>query len=153
MLRPIVFVHACNSCAIPYHASMVRSTESGEVMRDAPKENNDYQNYERLGVRINETDYSSVLQRARSAPAPEQALITQAELIAKTSGIALHGEAGALDKRVVLYGILRTDLKPPDVKDHYSQMSDQPLFAEALRMAGDDDSLQKLISTHPHISF
>ncbi|MEK6817382.1 MAG: hypothetical protein AABX80_01145 [Nanoarchaeota archaeon] len=48
---------------------------------------------------------------------------------------------------------MRADIRPEKVRHHHSQMCDQRLFAEALRMLGNVDALNKLIRAHPHISF
>ena len=122
-------------------------------MQDAPKENNCYQRYQELGGIINEKDYESALARARNAITPDGRLIKQAELIAQTAEIELCNAKDAIDQRVILYGVLRTDTRPEKTPYHHSQMCDQRLFAEALRMLGDVDSLNKLIAAHPHIIF
>lgn len=110
-----------------------------------------YQRYQELGGVINEEDYQSALDRAQSTIALDnKALIAQAELIARTSGMTLHNSEDALDQRTILYGILRTDINSGEEYRH-SKMSDQRLFAEALRMLGDVDSLKRLIETHPNI--
>jgi len=44
-------------------------------------------------------------------------------------------------------------VRPEDIEHHHSQMSDQRLFAETLRMLGDVASLGKLIEAYPSISF
>lgn len=64
--------------------------------------------------------------------------------------MALHNSEDALDQRTILYGILRTDANAGE-KYHHSQMGDQQLFAEALRMLGDEQSLKKLIEAYPNI--
>ncbi len=124
-------------------------------MQNAKKENNCYERYQKLGGIINEKDYESALARAKNTTVLdlEITLIKQSELIAKIAGIELHNSTDALDQRTILYGILRADAKPKGIKHHHNQMSDQRLFAEVLRMLGDIDSLNKLINTHPHISF
>jgi hypothetical protein len=129
-------------------------------VRGAEKETNGnvvergYGQYHALGGIINEKDYESALARAKQAATLEnKQMIAQAESIASASGITLQNTKDALDPRTVLYGILRGDTKPEGVQYHHSQMSDQRLFAEALRMLGDADSLQKLISTYGNISF
>ena len=121
-------------------------------MHEAPREHEEYQRYQELGGIINEKDYESALLRSKNAVAPSRSVVRQAKFIAETAGIALASETSA-DKRVILYGILRTDSKPTDIKYHHSQMSDQRLFAEALRMVGDADSLHKLLAAFPNISF
>ena len=52
---------------------------------------------------------------------------------------------------MALYAVLRADANVDKEKYHHSQMSDQRLFAEALRMLGDTVSLRKFIAAHPHI--
>lgn len=79
---------------------------------------------------------------------PKEVLIKQAEHMAEFAGIELHNTQDKIDQRTVLYGILRADAKPEEVKYHHSQMSDQRLFAEVLRMLGDMDALSKLITAY-----
>jgi len=122
-------------------------------VHNTPKGNNCYERYKELGGIINEKDYESALTRAKNTTALDLLLIKQLEFIAEFAGIELHSTEDAVDRRAILYGILRTDSKPKEAKYHHSQMSDQRLFAEALRMLGDTDALHKLVSTHPHISF
>ena len=112
-----------------------------------------YQQYRELGGIINEDDYNSALLRAESATTLDIALIRQSEIIARVAGIELYNTEDDLDPITVLYGILRTDVRPEKVRHHHSQMCDQRLFAEALRMLGNVDALNKLIRAHPHISF
>ncbi len=111
-----------------------------------------YQNYKSLGVIINEKDYLSALARAKDTATLDVRLVRQSELIARVAGIGLRNEKGSLDRRTILYGVLRSD-KPEGVRYHHCQMSDQRLFAEALRMLGDVDSLDKLVSAYSNISF
>lgn len=120
----------------------------GNDAHDTPKENNCYQRYQELGGIINEKDCKSALARAKKATTLNNALISQAAGIAKKAGIILHSSKDVIDPRVVLYGVLRTDSRPEGVKHHHSQMSDQRLFAEALRMLGDTDVLNKLVDTY-----
>jgi|GEM_PF-1731581 len=111
---------------------------------------NNYQRYVKLGGIINEKDYQSALARSKHTTTVNQTSIMQADNIAKRSGISLHNSKDSLDPRTILYGILRSDTVP-EPKYHHSQMNDQRLFAEALRMLGDTDSLEKLIEAHPNI--
>ncbi len=112
-----------------------------------------YQQYQELGGIINEEDYQSALAKAKNTTTLDTTLIKQSELIARIAGIELCNTKDSIDQRIILYGILRTDTKPKKVKYHHCQMCDQRLFAEALRMLGDTDSLNKLIKTYHHISF
>lgn len=122
-------------------------------MCDSPKENNCYQRYKELGGIINEKDYCSALTRAKNITTLNIVLIKQAEYMAEFAGIELRNAKNAVDQRVTLYGILRTDTRPEKTQYHHSQMCDQRLFAEALRMLGDAESLQKIIEAYPNISF
>ena len=76
--------------------------------------------------------------------------VAQAVLMAQHAGIEIDSNASN-DPRVVLYGILRNDTMPQGVEYHHAQMSDQKIFAEALRMLGDKDSLEKFTAALPHI--
>ena len=110
-----------------------------------------YQRYRELGGIIYEKNYQRALDRARhTVTLDNEKLVGQAEFIAGKSGFTLHNSRGALDQRTILYGILRTDANP-GVKYHHSQMGDQQLFAEALKMLEDEGSLKKLIEAHPNI--
>lgn len=109
-----------------------------------------YEQYRKLGGIINEKDYESALLRAEDHPMPNIYLVAQLASIARTAGIE---PLNANDPRTILYAVLRYDTAPESVLYHHSQMSDQRLFAEVLRMLQDTDSLKKLIDTHPHISF
>ena len=117
-------------------------------MQDAAQEDNCYHRYQELGGIINEQDYESILARAKSATVPDIALIKQLELIAEFAGIELHNAKGSIDQRTILYGILRTDTKPKGVQYHHSQMCDQRLLAEALRMLGNTYALDKLVDAY-----
>ena len=121
-------------------------------MFETPKENSPYQQYLECGGIINEKDYESALARARNAmtapDTPEKELGKEPGNMAKFAGIELHDTEDALDQRTVLYRILRADAKPKEVKYHHSQMSDQRLFAEVLRMLHDEDALKKLIAAY-----
>jgi len=56
-----------------------------------------------------------------------------------------------LDLKMVLYVLLRTDFHSEGAQNHHGQMSDQRLFVEAVKMAGDADALDKLIKAYPNI--
>jgi hypothetical protein len=128
-----------------------------EIDRRVEEEDKDikeaYQQYRKLGGIINENDYRIILIRALGVPRSSETSVLQVENIAEKAGIALHDAGGATDPRTILYGILRPDTKPADVQYHHAQMSDQRLFAEVLRILGDDDSLKKLIEKYPNIPF
>lgn len=118
-------------------------------MHEAIQENNPYQRYKEIGGIINEKEYESSLARSRDTTiTPEKTLMKEAELIAEFAGIELHNTKDVIDQRTILYGILRADTKPEETKHHHSQMSDQRLFAEVLRMLGDTNALRKLIGIY-----
>ncbi len=120
---------------------------------------NNYQRYMELGGIINKKDYQSALDRMNNTHALDRknpqvrSLIFQAMEITRDARIELNDSKDVLDPKIVLYVILRSDVKPKDVEHHHSQMSDQNIFGEVLRMLGDADSLDKLIRAYPNISF
>ena len=121
-------------------------------MQSQAEEGGTYNKYQELGGIINEKDCIGALTRAKKTIAFNKILIQQAENIAEYAGIVLKNSDG-VDPRVKLYAVLRADNRPEDVKYHHSQMSDQRLFAEAVRMLGDVDSLNKMVAAYPNISF
>ena len=56
---------------------------------------------------------------------------------------------GANDPRVILYILAKNDVHPTPINgkkvSHHSEMSDQRIFEEILRMVGDTESLKKLL--------
>lgn len=121
-------------------------------MQNTPEKKN-YQHYLELGGIINEKDYDSAIEGVDDADKLSQSLKLQAEIIARTAGIELENTGDSIDKRVVLYEILRSDTRPEGVKRHHDEMSDQRIFMEALRMLGDTESINKMIEAFPNISF
>ncbi|MDO8656985.1 MAG: hypothetical protein Q7K45_07150 [Nanoarchaeota archaeon] len=126
--------------------------KKGVEVQNTPEENN-YQRYQELGGIINEKDYNGAIKRSENATTVREILIRQAENIAKFAGIELHSTQDAIDPRIILYGILRSDVGPEEVKYHHDQMSDQQIFVEALRILEDTESVDKMIKAHPNISF
>lgn len=128
-------------------------------MRDSKQEKDPYARYQELGGVINRNDYESALKRSGETAKVSDTAIKQVENMAKFAGIELQNEKSVNDPRIKLYAILRGDKKPEEVKHHHSQMSDQRLFAEALRMLGDTEALNKLteayhkVGTHCPICF
>jgi hypothetical protein len=118
-------------------------------MYETPKENSRYRQYQELGGIINEKDYEGILAKTRNiVTSPGKEMIKQLELMAQFAGIELSNTENATDQRIVLYGILRADTKPEETKYHHSQLSDQRLFAEVLRILGDSNALNKLIGAY-----
>ncbi len=110
-----------------------------------------FDRYQELGGIINEGDYEKALRRAGKITSLNTCLVTQAEMIARFTGVPLDNK-NRLDEITVLYGVLRTDTNP-GVKHHHSQMSDQRLFAEALRMLDHPELLEQVIAAYPNINF
>lgn len=106
-------------------------------MHENQEEKTSYQKYQEAGGIINERDYNSAKEPSKQAE-------LQAKEMAKYAGLDLDDN----DKSIVLYGALRTDANLKKAEYHHSQMSDQSLFMEALRMSGDTDSANKLIEAY-----
>lgn len=128
--------------------------ERGVDTRDGSELVLSYQRYLELGGIINEADYKRALDRIEGGvDVNSRDQIKQAKSIARRAGIELKTGGSAVDPRVVLYVILRSDTRPSGVIYHHDQMTDQRIFAEALRMLQDADALDKLIHAYPGISF
>lgn len=114
-----------------------------------------YDRYRELGGIINEVDYQKALARAGQTTSLRKTLVAQAKLIARVAGVPLDDDfQGCPGKITILYGVLRTDSNSnPGEQYHHSQMCDQRLFAEALRMLDFPDLLAKVIKAHPNICF
>ncbi|OGD24718.1 MAG: hypothetical protein A3A98_01435 [Candidatus Staskawiczbacteria bacterium RIFCSPLOWO2_01_FULL_40_39] len=125
--------------------------KEGSDMCDGEHEKDSYEQYQELGGIINRDDYESALQRSAETGMVSDIMVAQIENMAKFAGIELQNEKSADDPWVKLYAVLRSDSKPEEVKYHYSQMSDQRLFAEVLRILRDTDALSKLIDAHHKI--
>ena len=133
-----------------------------------------YQHYRELGGKLAQINFSRVLKEAKDRKMKAEAqevsvplsriktlataeFIKQVGFIVENTGIELS-EPHALDIRVLIFIILRTDPVPPDPEtdpakkgafnEHYTRMSDQQLFAEALRIAEDVESLKKLMKKY-----
>ena len=149
-------------------------------MRENLEEKNPYQQYLESGGAFNEKDYENAIQKVRDAmemtthempseqekpienqaqhqlktmveneTPPEKHAQLQVKMIAEYAGIELNKDKA--DQRAVLYGILRDNSQSKETQSRYSQMSDQRLFAEALRMLEDKDALNKLIEANHKI--
>ena len=114
-----------------------------ETSKENKKENTRYQQYLASGGIMNEKEYESALARADSAGrapgTPEKELGKEPGNMAKFAGIKLRNTEDVLDKRTAWYRVLRAGS---------SQMYDQRLFAEVLRMLEDKDALKKLIAAY-----
>lgn len=111
-----------------------------------------YRRYRELGGIIDEASYRKALARVEHTTHLTDTLVVQARLIAQVAGITLNNSGGYLNAATILYGVLRTDSNP-GTQHHHSQMCDQRLFAEALRMLDYPDLLAKVIEAHPNICF
>ncbi len=116
------------------------------------EQSHSYDEYKNLSGIINEQDYNSVLARLKNTTTIDETRKAQAKGIARFAGIELLDETkGVADPKIILYGILRSDVRFEGVLRHHDEMSDQRLFAEALRMLGDAESLKKMIEAYPNI--
>ena len=126
-------------------ATRANQEESARKERDA------FERYKQSGGIINFKDYDSAMRRKIETITASDTYMAQVETMADLAGIELKNTKDAIDPRVKLYGILRSDKKPKDVKEHHSDMSIQSLFAEVLRMEGDTESLKKLIKANHQV--
>jgi len=116
-----------------------------------------YAGYLAHGGRIDEATYNSVMQRVGEDPAADFAedfADSQTKITADISGIsldAIRNETG-IDPRFI-YGVLRHDMGPDGVEHHHSQMSDQQLLVESLRMLEQGSAVGAVIDKHPHMQF
>jgi hypothetical protein len=105
-----------------------------------------YEKYKVSGGRLSPEEYRNVLARFADGKENPSASLSSAHAnsMARAAGITLTSEA------VSLYGKLRAEQPDPE-KEHYSEMSDQQLLAEALRISGDTRSLTAFMEKYPHI--
>lgn len=131
-----------------------------ETIQNPEVEGGNYRDYKIASGQFfkNETDYSSAIARAGGKKTIDSHTLAQAQIMARVAGITLEDPKEGIDQLVALYEVLaelraNRNLDPKE-KDKYnwSKMdSDQRLFAEALRMLGDSESLAKFLAAHPHI--
>jgi hypothetical protein len=105
--------------------------------KESPEEGN-YEQYKALGGTLSQEEYQDVLKRAEEGRNIYSRWSKDANSMARAAEITLSPET------VTLYGILR-DEKPDPAKEHYSELNDQKLLAEALRIVGDESSLGMFI--------
>jgi len=121
---------------------------------EAPQ--NDYEKYRNAGGFLSEADFANALAEVKARRTVEPHSLSQAEGMAKAAGIVLESREEGIDPRVALYDVLhdmlRVDTQGDVKRYHHSQLSDQPLFAEALRMLDDTESLAKFLKMHSAIS-
>ena len=131
----------------------------GEAGKDSNTPENNYQRYSELGGIINEEDYKNAVDRMENTHTLDmndpgvKASVAQVKGMARRAEINMDDSGSEIDPKIILYAKLRLDAKPADVKYHHSQMGDQQIFGEVLRMLGDAESLDKLIKAYPNISF
>jgi hypothetical protein len=97
-----------------------------------------YGEYLALGGILKKDDYVRVLEEAKDTREIE--MTAQAEVMAGAAGFEIND----FDKEAVLYGVLRRD-----TTHDYSHMSNQALFAEALKMSG-NKNVDKFIEANPY---
>ena|SRR3989344_1185038 len=121
---------------------------------EAPQ--NDYEKYRNAGGFLSEADFANALAEVKARRTVEPHSLSQAEGMAKAAGIVLESREEGIDPRVALYDVLHDMLRVDPAGDinryHYRKLEDRSLFAEALRMLGDTQSLAKFLKTHSAIS-
>lgn len=113
-----------------------------------------YEGYVACGGRIDEVNYRRVMKAVQNAPLDGESAKRQTDITALISGVsleAIRNDTG-IDPRAI-YGILRHDHMPLEVKAHHTQMSDQQLLVESLRMLEQEGAVQAIMDKHPHIEF
>jgi hypothetical protein len=125
-----------------------QNKEASATEDNETNEQENWQEYQALGGTLDESSYQSVVEKMKSVTTADAVYATQAAVIARAAGMDSLGNS---DSRVIAYSVLRSDTNTAGEEHHHSQMSDQKLFAEALRIQGDKESLDKLIVSHPHI--
>lgn len=100
--------------------------------------------YQALGGHLTAVEYQRIKERAREAGTQmNETFRMNAQSYAKFAGITLSPET------LLLYSVLRSDW---DISSNLLH-SDQPRLAEALRIAGHADDVEKLIAKYPNINF
>ena len=102
--------------------------------------------YESLGGILTEAEYTEVMEELSKLVKIDSHSLSQAKDYARLAGIEIKQEN---DIRAALFDVLRLHLKPGLI--HPTLISDQPIFAEVLRMLGDIPSLDIFLQAHPGI--
>jgi hypothetical protein len=112
-----------------------------------------YQKYQARGGSISEAEYSDILQQAENTKEIKDIFSKNAETYARDAGVALTKSKNNIDPKIILYRILR-DAKYPETQtgSHYTKMSDQTLFREAMLILDDMESAKQLETYFPTIS-
>ena len=110
-------------------------------MPSIEQEKDRYELYLKLGGVSKRKNYRSALHEAETIT-PSESSMMQAENMAQRAKIELQKDG--IGHVVRLYAALRGN-------ERYAQESDQKVFAEALRMLGDSDSLKKLTEANIEI--
>ncbi|MBI2120028.1 MAG: hypothetical protein HYT94_00190 [Parcubacteria group bacterium] len=119
-------------------------TEGEQPKNGTEAENNPYEKYKALGGIINEADYTNALEQAEQNVSVGEMTLLHARSLMRRAGIDVEGDISK-NPIVLLYGVLRSDKNLSGAEYHHSDMSDQNLFAEALRMLGESDALEKFM--------
>ncbi len=112
---------------------------------------NNYMRYKGFGGIINQKDYASTLERAKGSKTIDPHSLAQVRGMARQAGITLEDPKTGIDPSIALYAVLRKDVNSEKEKYHHSQMTDQRLFAEALRILGDFELYKKFLNAYPNI--
>lgn len=111
-----------------------------------------HERYLQVGGIINKDDYRIAMETEGQKIKHINCFVSQAKSIALRLGFTEDISQEQLDKVAMLYGVLRSDIRPGS-EYHHGQMCDQRLFAEALRMLDHEKLLIKVINAFPNISF
>ena len=121
--------------------------EAIERIQSTEAHGTSYEKYRSVGGFLSEADFVNALALAKEKRTLDSHSLLQAEGMARAAGIVLEGKKNGIDPRVALYDALHDILRANPGRDinryHYRKLEDQSLFAEALRMLGDTESLAK----------
>lgn len=119
----------------------------------------EYYGREPLNGIINEFDFRRLIYATKASTLPSlkagldafeqhqiDQRVLQAENMAEAAGIELDNSAG-LDPRVLLFAIMRAETRPKGAEFYHDDMTDNRMFEEVLRMAGDVVSLNKFLES------
>lgn len=151
---------------------MIEAATSMSMSREMVTFSKRYARYKSLGGVIDKGACQDIWTEAAGITYVDKALSLQADHYALESGVPLWKadpfdkvkvvwksgiwvtlySADQVDDATVLYGVLRSGINP-EPEFHHSQMCDQRLFAEALRMLGRRPEIKRVIAAYPNIHF
>jgi|GEM_PF-3164036 len=113
-----------------------------------------YEQYQESGGILEHAPFKKLLRKAEIDIQESKMCAAQVTAIAQAAKIDLDGAGNLSNETVAVYKLLRTNaIADVYFINHHRGMCDIQIFADALRIVQDDDSLEKLSRAFPHISF